>query len=276
MKIGHEYGVFMADKDNMTSPGMWPLVLLLAAVFFTWLFSGYYVKDFPQRGTFGDMFGAVNALFSGLAFAGVIYAIFLQRKELELQRRELESTREELEGQKIAMIEQNKFLNKQSLEGTFFQMLEFHNYILGSIEIRNSQGEPVKGKDCFRLWHNEIIENFEHGPKENRLNNEVIQYFYNAFYQEWQGSIGHYFRSLYNIVKFVHYSDLADKKFYTNLVRAQLSVYELLLIFYNCEYGMGKDKFKLLIEDYSLLKTLSKDQLIHPDHYCFYDTKAYQ
>jgi hypothetical protein len=35
------------------------------------------------------MFGAVNALFSGLAFAGVVYAIFLQRIDLALQRKEL-------------------------------------------------------------------------------------------------------------------------------------------------------------------------------------------
>lgn len=49
-----------------------------------------------QRGQFGDMFGAINALFSGLALGGVIYAIFLQREELHLQRRELASTRDEL------------------------------------------------------------------------------------------------------------------------------------------------------------------------------------
>lgn len=41
------------------------------------------------RGQFGDMFGAVNALFSGLAFAGVIIAVILQKRELALQRREL-------------------------------------------------------------------------------------------------------------------------------------------------------------------------------------------
>ena len=37
----------------------------------------------PQdRGLFGDMFGAMNALFGGLAFAGIIYTILLQRVEL--------------------------------------------------------------------------------------------------------------------------------------------------------------------------------------------------
>lgn len=38
-----------------------------------------------RRGEFGDMFGGLNALFSGLAFAGVVYALLLQRKDLQLQ-----------------------------------------------------------------------------------------------------------------------------------------------------------------------------------------------
>lgn len=57
----------------------------------------FSMQDWTTRASFGDMFGAVNTLFSGLAFAGVIYAIFLQGKELELQREELKLTRKELE-----------------------------------------------------------------------------------------------------------------------------------------------------------------------------------
>jgi hypothetical protein len=34
-----------------------------------------------QRGVFGDMFGAANALFSGLAFAGIVYSLITQRHE---------------------------------------------------------------------------------------------------------------------------------------------------------------------------------------------------
>ncbi|HYD63620.1 MAG TPA: hypothetical protein VEC35_24915 [Noviherbaspirillum sp.] len=41
---------------------------------------------------FGDMFGAVNALFSGLALAGVTYAVVIQRDELSLTRDELAKT----------------------------------------------------------------------------------------------------------------------------------------------------------------------------------------
>ena len=42
------------------------------------------------------MFGGINALFTGLALAGAIYTILLQRHELELQREELRLTREQL------------------------------------------------------------------------------------------------------------------------------------------------------------------------------------
>ena len=57
----------------------------------------YFSFDqWATRGAFGDMFGAVNTLFSGLAFCGVIYAIILQSQELKLQREELELTRTEL------------------------------------------------------------------------------------------------------------------------------------------------------------------------------------
>jgi len=79
---------------NVVAAGVVVIVgVWLGAGFAIWKWMG--PPDGP--GTFGDMFGVVNALFSGLAFGGVIYAIFLQRRELELQRQELEWTREELE-----------------------------------------------------------------------------------------------------------------------------------------------------------------------------------
>lgn len=62
--------------------------------FASWLL--LLVKDPDNRGSIGDMFGAVNALLSGLAFAGMIITILLQKRELALQREVLVSTREEL------------------------------------------------------------------------------------------------------------------------------------------------------------------------------------
>jgi hypothetical protein len=71
-------------------------------------------ESWPDRGTFGDMFGSVNSLFSGLAFAGVIYAILLQSKELELQREELKLTREELSKSALAQSDQVGIMKKEA------------------------------------------------------------------------------------------------------------------------------------------------------------------
>ena len=78
-------------------------------------FVGIYLSfpSWTERGQFGDMFGAVTALFSGLALAGVILAIVLQTKELELQRKELELNRAELKKQSKAQNRQ-AFLIKEA------------------------------------------------------------------------------------------------------------------------------------------------------------------
>lgn len=53
----------------------------------------------PNSNEVGDAFGVANTLFSGLAFGGVILALFLQTIELRYQRRELNDTREEFQKQ---------------------------------------------------------------------------------------------------------------------------------------------------------------------------------
>lgn len=86
------------------------------------------------RGTFGDMFGAVNALFSGLALAGVVCAILLQREELSLQRAELELTRQELSRSAEAqtssaqtLIEQQKLAKKNIRLAAYTALLQSKN-----------------------------------------------------------------------------------------------------------------------------------------------------
>lgn len=68
------------------------LVLFLLVGVVPFLFWG----ELHAAAEFANAFGFVNALFAALAFGGVIWAIRLQTKELELQRLEVEETREEL------------------------------------------------------------------------------------------------------------------------------------------------------------------------------------
>ena len=76
------------------------LISALIFVFVIWAISGLTIfnlaDNWGDRGTFGDMFGAVNALFSGFAFAALLYTISLQREEIRLNRAEITLNRNEL------------------------------------------------------------------------------------------------------------------------------------------------------------------------------------
>ncbi len=76
------------------------LIQLICLVVLIWALSAVlimvFLSDWSDRGTFGDLFGAVNALFSALAFAVLIYTIILQRAEIKQNREEIVLNRKEL------------------------------------------------------------------------------------------------------------------------------------------------------------------------------------
>ena len=88
---------------------LWKLIFWVAAI---WAGSGlivyWLIPDWPSGGQFGDLYGAVNSLFSGLAIAGVIYAIFLQRIQLNMQSKVLNEQNALISGQLIAMQKSNR------------------------------------------------------------------------------------------------------------------------------------------------------------------------
>jgi hypothetical protein len=85
------------------------LIKMSFFVVLIWLLSGLIIyfsaSNWGDRGAIGDLFGAVNALFSGLAFAALIYTIILQREEIRLNRSEIELNRKELK--KSVTVQQN-------------------------------------------------------------------------------------------------------------------------------------------------------------------------
>lgn len=88
-----------------------------------------YYSELASRGQFGDMFGAINALFSGWAFLGVIIAIILQRQELEMQRQEIKESRFAQQDSARA--------HHQSLEiATFLAQIESLNHLISGCSRR--------------------------------------------------------------------------------------------------------------------------------------------
>jgi hypothetical protein len=83
------------------------LARLVVFVLIVWVVApvllAFCLPDMASRGQFGDLFGSVNALFSGLAFSGLFWSLHLQREQLSLQQKELSLQREELRLQREEM-----------------------------------------------------------------------------------------------------------------------------------------------------------------------------
>jgi len=72
------------------------LTVVVVAIWFIFGAMVFRLFGWEGQGSFGDTFGVLNVLFSGLAMVGLIVAIIMQKEELALQRKELQLTREEL------------------------------------------------------------------------------------------------------------------------------------------------------------------------------------
>jgi hypothetical protein len=293
-------------------------VLIIAAVLGLWGGSWYWIEKFvtavpasdtgaATKGQFWDQFGAVNSLFSGLAFAGIIFTILLQRGDL---------------------IETRNAISHERFDTTFFELLALHMNITERIQTRGGNGkeafvsfhEVLKAKDpdfyvfCALIKIprervreiidakaidktlnpelsdadvNNVSEALSGGVRSlsNFLDNDLTMHeqkivgAYKAAAEQHIDDFAHYFRTLYNILRFVDDSDqitAVEKVRYAKFVRSQLSEAELIVIFYNSiskvrlagreSLELGFPKMANLLVKYSVLHNMSPRSIIHPLH----------
>jgi len=164
--------------------------------------------SFGNAGAFGDSFGFLTSLFSGLAFAGIILTVLLQRNELALQREELASHHETAK--------------LQNFESTFFQMLRLHNDIVNSIDLLKNGLVVASGRDCFNSFYTRLTKFYRAKQKKlvhSRSDEEILKLAYDAFWKDHQTELGHYYPYLFNLIRFVDDSEFSDGP-YIRLARA--------------------------------------------------------
>lgn len=105
-----------------------------------WLVSGLFIYSTwgEDSGMIGDMFGSINALFSGLALFGIIISILIQQEELRLQRIEVKQTRDEFYANRLTNI-----LFKQ-LESLHEEVLK-RKFNVAAINDHESQLQNING-----------------------------------------------------------------------------------------------------------------------------------
>lgn len=260
-----------------------------------------------MSGTVASIWSLAGLFFIYVAFLGQKQQLLNQQLEIMYSQLEVKYTRLELAGQKLEMKEQNETLKLQKFENTFFNLLSLHHQIVDGIdeieaketsrggrdllkerssfaahvdrnENKTVEHVIIRGRDVFKNSYQYLMNRIERKPETNFLDNYMV------VYSSVQTDFGHYFRNLYRIIKFIdesHFITDMTENFktqykYTSMVRAQLSDYELLWLFYNCLSSNGKEKFKPYIEKFALFKNLPKEKVHNQELIAEYDRNAYE
>lgn len=220
---------------------------------------GVYLGE-DGRGTFGDMFGAVNALFSGLACVGIGYAIVLQHQEISLVRAEAAHAKSLLDAQNSHLLQQRLSENRRSAEGTFYHILALLNGVKSSI-VLNSPRFASGGRSGARAF--DIIERYmvsklpdhirievedskgvlvQNSDFENFYRDEILRYY--------EDDLGHYFRLMRIILRFMDGLERDDGVLFAEILKSQLFNGEIRILLFHC--GVCDSQLESLCKKYRI------------------------
>lgn len=198
-----------------------------------------------ERGTFGDMFGAVNALFSGLALFGIVMSILIQQSELKLQQKELAETREEFKVNRLTNIlfKQIEYLNTvientKFIEGTISETKEILDHYSKSDEASFLEILERNSHQIGSLTTNvvSILENFDDLLDKSKIDKKEILQMKNFF----KRNINPFFIDLIlhdlKTIKKPSSADIDLKEIETQIVKLHLQ-----RVTYIIEYGKEED-----------------------------------
>lgn len=249
-------------------------------VFFIILFC--FKGKYQVTGTLGDTFGAVNALVSALAFAGLIVTIRQQHEDLRYQHEALKRSIREMQSQTEEFDMQNHTLKKQQFENTFFELLRMQQTIVDDLTMRIEYAKDLlpntehltlscKGRAVFQELFTKRYEKvivgsrYELYPLPAEIRSSGIE---ETMSRNDMMFLNHYFRFVYRIIKFVDETPILrtteEKYKYIAFLRSTFSNYEVALLFYNCLSTIGREKFKSLAERYALFDNLDNKLLANP------------
>jgi len=229
---------------------IWFLVIALLICCLPWLLAKHSWIDFSTTGEIGDTIGGIMGPFIAIAAAGLTFIAFWVQYKANIQQRH-----------DIAI---------ERFESNLFEMIHIQQEITNGLLVEKvgSELSTQRGRDVFqyvyesadhRIWlGNECrTSTLKHALEISDEPKLTISHLKNMWF------LDHYFRHLYRIFKYIDDADKntisdEDKYEYAGIVRATLSQYELIMLFYN---AFSNPKFKDIIEKYALLQNLRVELL---------------
>lgn len=200
-------------------------------------------------GAWGDSFGGFNALFGALGFGAVISTLFLQYRSLQEQKRE----------QHIARFEDN-----------FFRLLELLREMRSEIEYTQTEDfiatnsmyvrkGLLKGHDAIEAAYREINHFVFALSLGSRIKKRHVAAQYNNYvHARYEFCFSPYFRIIYTILRRIASDNVLsddEKANYGNIVRSQMTSFEVGMLAFNATSKVSKD-LSLLVEQFRMLKYL--------------------
>ena len=231
--------------------------IIAVLVILFWL-GNYFVMirlfEHPDHaGPAGDLFGAATSLFSGLAFAGLISTLLMQRRELELQREQLRIQNDELK-------DTREEFEIQRFENRFFGMIKLVNDHVESMAVYGPR-VTVSGRNALKQWIAQIDGYVQKATPHAAVEVEKHIYIFKNQYNKHEAELGTYFRLLYNLFRQLESQQCItdnEKKTYAAITRAQLSSGETLFLMLNGISDLGAP-FQDSIKRYALLEHLPEE-----------------
>jgi hypothetical protein len=258
----------IVEPSRGDSRGVFAFLLVLAflsmgAVFIVGVHSHWTEKNL---GTFGDFLGGVlNPVLTFLSFMALLFTIILQQREIHAGKKTAEDLQEERREDRLVS-------QRMQFENTFFQMVAIHNTIVNSIDVdRGPSKSQLRGRECFKYFRDQMLASYNSNSSSDELQKSLSAH--SDLWKTHQNDLAHYYRYLYNIIRFINESDV-HKIRYIRILRAQLSDFELLVLFYNGLFPLAV-KFKAYVEFFTLFDNLPKDLLFDRSHEVFYDASAF-
>jgi hypothetical protein len=159
---------------------LWWIVPIVAMGMIFWLFYQGYIPlkgaNLSERGQFGDSFGVLNSLFTGLGFGGLVITLLLQQKQISYQESEIKFQRQ---SEQIKQYEETLFLLMSMYAATLSEVSTEKGNLQARTALRGSTDrvfEAIK-REKAQLVPDNVQERYRAGrlAKEDK---EFLDYLY--------------------------------------------------------------------------------------------------
>lgn len=223
-------------------------------------FHGHLSSRPEDWGVFGDYLGGVlNPILAFASFIVVLVSLYESRVQAGDERR--------ARGTETVMTAFTGLLERVT-EVVRDLRYERTRVTPVGLAVAAASVDEVRGREVFRyMFVNALKAPYSHDyVKRDAPNLERYVELMKELDAEWGYELGVYFRLIDHLFTFLDTADLpfAERARLANFARAQLSSYELSLLFYNSLWGEGRATFKPLAEKYGLFKHLHAEHVLDP------------